>query len=48
MKCLRRSLQHCFNPLHVFCKLRRAGFGIPLARRMSSAYERYLYRVIMN
>ncbi len=40
----RSYLQHCLNPLHVYCRLCDRGFSSRAARRLSSVYER-LYRV---
>ncbi len=37
-------LQHHFNPLHVYCRLRDWGISSRLASRFSSFYERF-YRV---
>ncbi|MBG0775634.1 MAG: hypothetical protein H0S85_04275 [Desulfovibrionaceae bacterium] len=41
---LRSRLQHRFNPLHVYCRLRCLGFSGPLARSVCAVYERLLYR----
>jgi hypothetical protein len=41
---LSRTLQHHFNPLHLFCRLRRLGLGKNAALRLARLYERYLYR----
>ena len=45
---LRNRLQHRFNPLHLFCRLRRAGVRSDLARRLCGAYERCLYRPLCS
>lgn len=47
MNNLRRRLQHFLNPLHLYCRLVEAGLTEPLARRMSRAYERALYRRLL-
>jgi hypothetical protein len=47
MHTLRRHLQHLLNPLHLYCRLQEAGFTEPLARRLSHAYERALYRHLL-
>lgn len=47
MNTLRCHLQHLLNPLHLYCRLLEAGLGEPLARRMSRAYERTLYRRLL-
>lgn len=44
MRHVRRFLQHCFNPLHIYCRLRDAGFSKQTAGRASELYERYVYR----
>jgi hypothetical protein len=46
-KGLKSSLQHVLNPLHVFCRLKEAGFSDQAARRMCKAYERRIYRPLM-
>lgn len=45
---LRNRLQHRFNPLHLFCRLRRVGVRPDLARRLCGAYERCLYRPLCS
>jgi len=47
MSTLRHRLQHLLNPLHLYCRLLEAGLAEPLARRMSRAYERALYRLLL-
>lgn len=47
MNTLRERLQHLLNPLHLYCRLREAGLTEPLARSMSRAYERALYRRLL-
>ncbi|MDP2848968.1 MAG: hypothetical protein Q8O35_12385 [Humidesulfovibrio sp.] len=47
MNTLRCHLQHLLNPLHLYCRLLEAGIAEPLARRMSRAYERTLYRHLL-
>ncbi|MBN2140118.1 MAG: hypothetical protein PHV85_09115 [Desulfovibrionaceae bacterium] len=42
---LRGCLEHFFNPLHVFCRLRQFGLTTRAARRVSLAYERSLFRM---
>ncbi len=44
MRFFRSFLQHRFNPLHVYCRMRDYGFSSRAAIRISSAYERF-YRV---
>ncbi|MFW6324729.1 MAG: hypothetical protein ACOC0U_06655 [Desulfovibrionales bacterium] len=41
---LRGYLQHHMNPLHVYCRLRKIGFMVPVAYRMTGYYERFFYR----
>lgn len=43
MRRLKMTLQHSFNPLHVFCRLKDLGFAPATARKMCVAYERWLY-----
>lgn len=43
----KRLVQHLFNPLHVFCRLRQCGLGAVGARRVCSLYERCVYRFVM-
>lgn len=38
-----RFLQHFFNPVHVYCRLRDCHIPKPIARRLASAWERYIY-----
>lgn len=38
------AAQHHLNPLHVYCRLRDLGLPAPLARGISSGYERAVYR----
>ena len=47
MKLFRDFCQHVFNPLHIFCRLRKMGFPIVAARNVSRVYERGLYRFIL-
>lgn len=42
----RLALQHLFNPLHMYCRLKDIGLGAPAAQRMCRAYERYIYRFL--
>jgi hypothetical protein len=44
MRFFKLYLQHHFNPLHVYCRLRDCGLPSAVAIRVMSAYER-LYRV---
>jgi len=44
MKLFKAYLQHRFNPLHVYCRLRDYGLSSRFAIRVSNAYERF-YRV---
>lgn len=48
MHSLRRHLQHLLNPLHLYCRLKEAGLAEPLARRLSQAWERTLYRRLLT
>lgn len=47
MDTLRERLHHLLNPLHLYCRLREAGLCDAVARRMSRAYERALYRRLL-
>ena len=42
VKNIRASLQHFFNPLHLYCRLRDLGFSEDFARKLCRFYERYL------
>jgi len=46
MKPFKRFLQHYFNPLHVYCRMREVGLAVPLSMAMCSVYERFLYRYL--
>ncbi|MDO9632789.1 MAG: hypothetical protein Q7I92_12895 [Humidesulfovibrio sp.] len=37
---------HYLNPLHVYCRLRDLGLPSPVARTISSSYERILCRPV--
>jgi hypothetical protein len=45
MSQIKGFLQHHFNPLHVYCKLRKLGVVTPVAQRVCNYYERYFYRL---
>ncbi|WP_353118624.1 hypothetical protein [Nitratidesulfovibrio sp.] len=45
MRHVKHFLQHRFNPLHVYCRLRDVGLSPRTAGRVSGLYERYVYRV---
>lgn len=47
MVALRRFFQHHFNPLHVYCRMRDAGFRPRLTVRVCTVYERWLYRFLL-
>ncbi|QJB55151.1 hypothetical protein [Pseudodesulfovibrio sp. zrk46] len=47
MKVLRDFCQHIFNPLHIFCRLRKMGLPIVAARSLCRVYERGVYRFIL-
>jgi len=47
MKAFRDFCQHMFNPLHVFCRLRKAGFSLGAAKNVCRIYERGVYRFIL-
>lgn len=44
MRHFKAYLQHRFNPLHVYCRMRDYGLPNRMAMRVSNAYERF-YRV---
>ncbi|MDL2267703.1 hypothetical protein LJC46_06930 [Desulfovibrio sp. OttesenSCG-928-G15] len=44
MRFVKAYLQHRFNPLHVYCRLRDYGLSSNMAIRVSNAYER-VYKV---
>lgn len=41
---MKKILRHYLNPLHVYCRLRDLGLKAPMALRVSTLYERALYR----
>jgi len=43
---IRNFMQHFFNPLHVYCRLKDLGVRTPTAHRVTQAYERYVWRLI--
>ncbi len=45
MRHVKHFLQHRFNPLHVYCRLRDVGLSPRTAGRVSGLYERYVYRM---
>ncbi|WP_173399600.1 hypothetical protein [Pseudodesulfovibrio piezophilus] len=47
MKHIRDYCQHVLNPLHIFCRLRRIGFSIGVARNVSRLYEVGVYRFLL-
>ncbi|EGB14355.1 hypothetical protein DND132_1142 [Pseudodesulfovibrio mercurii] len=47
MTTFREYCQHRFNPLHVFCRLRRLGLPRAAARNVCWVYERGLYRLLL-
>ncbi len=46
MQLFRHSLQHHFNPLHIYCRLRDIGMAAPFSLAISALYERYVYRFL--
>ena len=46
MRQIRDFVQHFFNPLHVYCRLKDMGVKAPTAHRFTRAYERLLWRHI--
>ena len=40
---IRQTLRHYFNPLHVFCRLRRLGLSKKASLRIVRIYERYFF-----
>lgn len=45
---LRDRLQHALNPLHLFCRLRRAGLAEAPARKLCALWERGVYRFLLS
>ena len=39
-----RLWQHHANPLHLYCRMRDMGLNATLAVKMTTMYERYLYK----
>jgi hypothetical protein len=48
MRFFRNAIQHHLNPLHIYCRLRCAGFPGPTAQKISAFYERFFYRYTMT
>jgi hypothetical protein len=44
---LRMAVQHFFNPLHMYCRLKDMGLAGPTAHKMCRVYERLIYRHIL-
>jgi len=47
MRRFKSYIQHQLNPLHVYCRLRDMGVDIPTAMRVTTLYERFLYRLCL-
>ncbi|MEF2145326.1 MAG: hypothetical protein V3573_07770 [Desulfovibrionaceae bacterium] len=47
MNIIRHRLQHILNPLHLFCRLRRAGLRTGPARLLCRFWERGIYRFLL-
>ncbi|WP_172677121.1 thioredoxin domain-containing protein [Salidesulfovibrio brasiliensis] len=47
MQAIRARLQHRLNPLHIYCRLRDCGLGDQTAQRLSSCWERLVYRLVL-
>ena len=47
MERIRDKLQHRFNPLHLYCRLRAVGLTHNAASLLSRCYERALYRIVL-
>lgn len=47
MQAIRSRLQHHLNPLHVYCRLRDFGLADATAQRLSSCWERLVYRLVL-
>jgi hypothetical protein len=39
-----RAMQHYFNPLHVYCRLRDIGIPRGVAIRLCKVYERTIFK----
>ncbi len=44
---MKNCLQHKLNPLHLYCRLRDLGVSASTATRISSLYERLIYRLAL-
>ncbi len=40
--------QHHLNPLHVYCRLRGAGFKPGMAHRVCVYYEKFIYNILLK
>jgi len=48
MKKVKGFIQHHFNPLHVYCRLRSAGFKPVMAQRVCTLYEKFFYNFLLR
>lgn len=48
MRRLHDFIQHCLNPLHLFCRLRNLGLATATARRLCACYERFFYGPVIS
>jgi len=48
MKKVKSFIQHHFNPLHVYCRLRSAGFKPVMAQRFCTLYEKFFYNFLLR
>ncbi len=46
MRYIRSQIQHHFNPLHIYCRLREWGVSCEAARTVCGCYERFVYRLV--
>lgn len=47
MSGFKSQLQHLFNPLHIYCRLRTLGIDHSAARVVTACYEKAIYRFIL-
>ena len=48
MNRMKHYIQHRLNPLHIYCRLLDCGLPNPVASRLSTVYERWVYNPCMG
>lgn len=45
---MRNFIQHWFNPIHIFCRLKDMGLPKGKAMQFCSIYERFVYKPLFS